>query len=194
MEIQRFMRGAPHGASICYTISVHSKEGGEGERIRFAIRARFCDGDPTVGVDAQQTMPACDAAHKLVYVRERNKKKLPYDQPAAAATTAAAAAAAAAAANSIKQLSKVMFCRVCGFRVRVWESYRTSRSFGYGYGCVTELTEVPGIVARAYRTQKLRVGTKSAVPVPRVLWHGGACRRSGYGYDCLLYTSPSPRD
>ena len=49
---------------------------------------------------------------------------------------------------------KVMFCRVCGFRVRVWESYRTSRSFGYGYGSVTELTEVPGIAARAYRTQR----------------------------------------
>ena len=47
---------------------------------------------------------------------------------------------------------KVMFCRVCGFRVRAWEFYRTSRSFGYGYGIVTELTEVPGIVARAYRT------------------------------------------
>ena len=42
------------------------------------------------------------------------------------------------------KISKVMFCRVCGFRVRVWESYKTSRSFGYGYGCVTELTEVPG--------------------------------------------------
>ena len=50
--------------------------------------------------------------------------------------------------------SKVMFCRVCGFRVRVWESYRTSRSFGNGYGSVTELTEVPGIVARAYRTHR----------------------------------------
>ena len=38
------------------------------------------------------------------------------------------------------KLPRFMFCRVCGFRVRVWESYRTSRSFGYGYGCVTELT------------------------------------------------------
>ena len=47
---------------------------------------------------------------------------------------------------------KVMFCRVCGFRVRVWESYRTSRSFGYGYGSLTELTEVPGIVVRTHRT------------------------------------------
>ena len=50
--------------------------------------------------------------------------------------------------------SKVMFRRVCGFRVRVWESYRTSRSFGYGYGSVTELTEVPGIAAQAYRTHR----------------------------------------
>ena len=49
---------------------------------------------------------------------------------------------------------KVMFCRVCGFRVRVWESYRTSRSFGYGYESVTELPEVPGIVARAYRSHR----------------------------------------
>ena len=49
---------------------------------------------------------------------------------------------------------KVMLCRACGFRVRVWESYRTSRSFGYWHGSVTELTEVPGIVARAYRTHR----------------------------------------
>ena len=55
---------------------------------------------------------------------------------------------------NLEQFFKVMFCRVCGFRVRVWESYRTSRSFGYGYGSVTEHTEVPGIVARAYRTHR----------------------------------------
>ena len=48
----------------------------------------------------------------------------------------------------------VMFCRVCGFRVRVWESYRASRSFEYGYGSVTKLTERPGIVAQAYRTHR----------------------------------------
>ena len=54
------------------------------------------------------------------------------------------------------------FCRVCGFLVRVWESYRTSRSFWYGYESVTELAEVPGIVARAYRTN----------------------RSSGHGYEC----------
>ena len=52
------------------------------------------------------------------------------------------------------QFFKVMFCRVCGFRVRVWELYRTCRSFGYGYGSVTKLTEVPGIVARAHRTHR----------------------------------------
>ena len=42
------------------------------------------------------------------------------------------------------KLFKVMFCRVCGFRIRVSESYRTSRSFGYGYENVIELPEVPG--------------------------------------------------
>ena len=79
-----------------------------------------------------------------------------------------------------------MFCRVCEFRVRVWESYKTSRSFGYGYGSVTELTEVPGIVARAYRTQTFRAGTNNAVSVPRVLSHGAyrTYRSSGYGYEC----------
>ena len=46
------------------------------------------------------------------------------------------------------------FCRVCGFRVRVWGSYRTSRSFEYGYGSVTEPPEVPGTVAPAYRTHR----------------------------------------
>ena len=48
----------------------------------------------------------------------------------------------------------VMFCRVCEFRVRVWKFYRTSRSFGFEYGSVTELTEVPGIVARSYRIHR----------------------------------------
>ena len=46
------------------------------------------------------------------------------------------------------------FCRVCGFRVRVRGSYRTSRSFGYGYESVPELPEVPGIMAQAYRTHR----------------------------------------
>ena len=40
------------------------------------------------------------------------------------------------------------------FGVRVWESYRTSRSFGYRYGSVIEFTEAPGNVARAYRTHR----------------------------------------
>ena len=38
--------------------------------------------------------------------------------------------------------------------MRVWESYRSSRSFGYGYESVTELPGVPGSVARAYRTHR----------------------------------------
>ena len=52
------------------------------------------------------------------------------------------------------EISKVMFSRVCGFQLRVWESCRSPRSFGYGYGSATELTEVPSIVARAYRTHR----------------------------------------
>ena len=71
-------------------------------------------------------------------------------------------------------MPKVMFCRVCAFRVRVWGSYRTSRSFEYGYGSVTELkdieltevpgghkkccTRTPGIVVRGVQnSQKFRV-------------------------------------
>ena len=82
---------------------------------------------------------------------------------------------------------KVMLCRACGFRVRVWESYRTSRSFGYWHGSVTELTEVPGIVARAYRTHR------SSGRVQKMLYlYPGYCgtgayrthRRSGYGHEC----------
>ena len=80
-----------------------------------------------------------------------------------------------------------MFCRVCGFRVRVWESYGTSRCFGYGYGRVTELTKVPGIVARAYRTHRSsRQVQKMLYPYPGYLWHGAyrTHRSSGYGYEC----------
>ena len=50
--------------------------------------------------------------------------------------------------------STLRFCRVCGFRVRVLGSCRTSRSFGDGYGSVTELPEVPGILAQAYITHR----------------------------------------
>ena len=67
-----------------------------------------------------------------------------------------------------------MFCRVCGFRLTVWVSNRTSRSFGYGYGSLTELTEVPGIVARAYRAHR------SSGRVQKVLYpYPGYC---GMGY------------
>ena len=48
------------------------------------------------------------------------------------------------------------------FRVRVWVCYRTSRSFGYCGGGIQN-------------SQKFRAGTKHAVPVPRILWHG-SCR------------------
>ena len=65
-----------------------------------------------------------------------------------------------------------MFCRVCGFRVRVWESYRTSRSFGHGYGSVTEPTEVPGIVGRAYITYRSSGRVQKVCTRTRVLWHG----------------------
>ena len=64
-------------------------------------------------------------------------------------------------------ISKVMFCRVCGFRVRVWESYRASRSFGYEYESVTELSEVACIVARAYRTHGRSGGVRKVLyPYP----------------------------
>ena len=60
-----------------------------------------------------------------------------------------------------------MFCRVYGFRVKVSESYRTSRSFGYEHGSVAELTEVPGIVARACRTHRsFGRGQKMLYPYP----------------------------
>ena len=103
-----------------------------------------------------------------------------------------------------------MFCRVCGFRVWVWESYRTYRSFGYGYGSVTELTEGPGSAARSYRThrssrwvQKMLypyhgycgTGRTEFTEVPggykkyctrTPLWDGAyrSHRSSVYGYEC----------
>ena len=47
-------------------------------------------------------------------------------------------------------------------------SYRTHRSSRYGYESLTELPEVPGIVARAYRTylQKFRAGIKMLYSYP----------------------------
>ena len=58
-------------------------------------------------------------------------------------------------------------------RVRVWKCYRTHRSSGY---CGTGVQN----------SQKFWAGTKNAVPVPRVLWHGAyrTHRSSGYGYEC----------
>ena len=76
------------------------------------------------------------------------------------------------------------------------QSYRSHRSSGLGfgglteltefrvrYGSVTELTEVPGIVARAYRTH---IRYKNDIPVPRVLVALAyrTSRSSGYGYEC----------
>ena len=79
-----------------------------------------------------------------------------------------------------------MFCRVCGFRVRVWDSYETSRSFGYGYGIVTELPKVTGIVARAYITYINSGRVQKVLYAPRVLWHGvyRTHRSPRYGYEC----------
>ena len=102
-----------------------------------------------------------------------------------------------------RYIFKVMFytCRVCGFRVRVWESHRTSRRFGYGYRSVTELTEVPGIVERAYRTHRSSGRGKTCCTstlgiVARVVqnsqkfrvrvWNSyKTSRRSRYGYESL---------
>ena len=69
---------------------------------------------------------------------------------------------------------------VCGFRVRVRESYSTSRSFGYGCYRTSRSSGYCGT-----GVQKFRAGTKGAVPVPRVLWHGVCIthRSSGYGYE-----------
>ena len=43
-------------------------------------------------------------------------------------------------------------------------------------------------------SQKLRAGTKNAVPVPRVSWHGAyrTHRRFGYGYECLTELTDVP--
>ena len=50
-------------------------------------------------------------------------------------------------------------------------SYRTSSRSGYGYESIAEIPEVPGFVARAYRTYRRLDRYGNAVPVPRVLWH-----------------------
>ena len=59
------------------------------------------------------------------------------------------------------------------FGVRVWGSCRNYRSSRYGYGSVKELTEVPGIVIRAYRTHRSSgQGIKMLYSYPGYLWHG----------------------
>ena len=65
------------------------------------------------------------------------------------------------------------------FRVRVWKSYKTSRSSGYGYEVVQNF-------------HKFRPGTTHSVRVPRVLWHGSyrTHRSSGCGYGSLIYACP----
>ena len=78
-----------------------------------------------------------------------------------------------------------MCCRVCAFRVKVWESYRPSRSFGYGYESVTELPEVPGIVERAYITHRStgRV-QRCCTRTPGIVARGVEnSQSSGYGYE-----------
>ena len=67
------------------------------------------------------------------------------------------------------------------FQVRAWKCYRTHRSSGY-CGTVVQTS------------QRFRAGTQSAVPVPRVLWHGAyrAHRSSGYGYECRTELTEVP--
>ena len=95
--------------------------------------------------------------------------------------------------------NNVVFCRVCGFRVKVCKSYRTSRSFGYGHGSVRELTEVPGIVARTYRNHRssgkvqkcctwnpcfVTTSVQKSQKFRVRVWTCGNYRSSGYGYEC----------
>ena len=51
-------------------------------------------------------------------------------------------------------------------------------------GSVIELTEVPGIVAQAYRLTEVPGGYKKCGTRTPVLWHGvyRTLRSSGYGY------------
>ena len=68
----------------------------------------------------------------------------------------------------------------------LWRGAYRTHSFGYGYECPTELTEVPGTGMKVLQNfHKFRVlwhgrtkltevpgRYKNAVPIPRVLWHG----------------------
>ena len=83
--------------------------------------------------------------------------------------------------------SRIMFCTVGGFRVRVWESCRTPRSFGYGDGGVAEFPEVLGIAARAYKTHRSSGrGQNVMYPCPGYCgaWSSEHIENSGYGYEC----------
>ena len=61
-----------------------------------------------------------------------------------------------------------VFQKLPMFRVKVLDSFRTCISSGYGYGKVTELTEIPRIVARAYRTHRRSGQVQNNLPEPRV--------------------------
>ena len=85
--------------------------------------------------------------------------------------------------------SKVGFCRVCGFRVRVWVSYRTYKSSGLGYNTLTELTEVPGVQnsKKSGQVYKRNTGTPGIVK-PGVQ----NSQKSGYGYKTLTEFTEVP--
>ena len=101
-----------------------------------------------------------------------------------------------------------MFCRVCVFRVRVWGSYRTYRSSGYGYGSYTELTEAPGRYTNVVPVPVPASGYfYKGIPVPRVLCHGRTeltevpgtgmnvvqnSQKFGYGYGNLTELTEVP--
>ena len=79
-----------------------------------------------------------------------------------------------------------MFCRVCGFRVKAWESYRTSKFRVRVWKCCRTHRSSGYCGTGIQNSQKFRAGTKNDVPVPRVLWHGAyrTHKRSGFGYEC----------
>ena len=59
--------------------------------------------------------------------------------------------------------------------VRVWKSYRTHRSSGYGYGSLTELTEYPGMYTNVIPVPVHVLAPRyfyKGIPVARVLCHG----------------------
>ena len=71
-----------------------------------------------------------------------------------------------------------------GFGLGYMGILQNLQKFRVRYGIVTELTKIPGIVARAYRT---RLRQKHYTPVPRVfvaLAYKTSSGSSGYGYEC----------